>query len=51
MFCTDNGLLDVSSNENVSTDASLGPWEIHHHPQDNWLGVDKHSTRCETANT
>lgn len=51
MFCTVKWLACfVSSNVNTSTDASLescgrGP----HYLQDNWLSVNTHPTKCETA--
>ena len=49
MFCTVKWLACfVSSNVNNSTDASLGRRGLHY-LQDNWLRVNTHPTRCETA--
>lgn len=52
MFCTAKWLACfVSSNVNISTDASLGSrGRVLQYLQDNcWLSVNTHPTRCETA--
>lgn len=51
MFCTVKWLACfVLSNVNISTDASLGSCGRGlHYLQDNWLSVNTHPTRCETA--